>query len=95
MIIADYADDYANGLKLLTRLTTGSVYVCGGEQQASSEELEALSDQIRCAQFSGPHPAGIPCTHIHLIDPVHSKKTVWHISYQEMIAIRKIGRAHV
>ena len=34
VIIADYADDYANGLKLLTRLTTGSVYVCGGEQQA-------------------------------------------------------------
>ena len=90
VIIADYADDYANGLKLLTRLTTGSVYVCGGEQQASSEELEALSDQIRCAQFSGPHPAGIPGTHIHLIDPVHSKKTVWHISYQEVIAIGKL-----
>ncbi len=89
-IIAGYADDYANGLKILTRLTTGSVYVCGGEQQASTTQLEGLSDQIQCAQFSGPHPAGIPGTHIHLLDPVHSKKTVWHISYQEVIAMGKL-----
>jgi len=86
-IIAEYADDYANGLKILTRLTTGSIYVCGGEQQASTTQLEGLSDQIHCAQFSGPHPAGLAGTHIHYLDPVSANKTVWTIGYQDVIAI--------
>ncbi len=36
---------------------------------------------------SGPHPAGLPGTHIHFVDPVGPNKTVWHINYQDVIAI--------
>jgi Na+-transporting NADH:ubiquinone oxidoreductase subunit A len=41
-------------------------------------------------EFDGPHPAGLPGTHIHLLDPVGGKKTVWHINYQDVIAIGKL-----
>jgi Na+-transporting NADH:ubiquinone oxidoreductase subunit A len=39
------------------------------------------------AEFSGPHPAGLPSTHIHFIDPVNVDKFVWYIDYQAVIAI--------
>ncbi len=38
-------------------------------------------------EFSGPHPAGLPGTHIHFLDPVSPNKTVWQIGYQDVIAI--------
>lgn len=39
------------------------------------------------AEFSGPHPAGLAGTHIHLLDPVNAEKHVWEIDYQAVIAI--------
>ncbi len=44
-------------------------------------------ESISTYQFSGPHPAGLPGTHIHYIDPVSANKTVWTINYQDVIAI--------
>ena len=37
--------------------------------------------------FTGRHPAGLAGTHIHFLDPVSETKTVWHINYQDVIAI--------
>ncbi|MCP5093721.1 MAG: NADH:ubiquinone reductase (Na(+)-transporting) subunit A, partial [Gammaproteobacteria bacterium] len=42
------------------------------------------------AEFSGPHPAGAPGTHIHFIEPVSEQKVVWHIGYQDVIAVGKL-----
>ena len=42
---------------------------------------------IRVERFSGPHPAGTPGLHIHLLDPVHREKTVWYLGYQDVISI--------
>ena len=42
---------------------------------------------VREINFSGPHPAGLAGTHIHLVDPVSATKTVWSIGYQDVIAI--------
>ncbi len=41
-------------------------------------------------EFAGPHPAGLPGTHIHFLDPVSLTKVVWHINYQDVIAIGKL-----
>jgi Na+-transporting NADH:ubiquinone oxidoreductase subunit A len=38
-------------------------------------------------EFTGPHPAGLPGTHIHYLDPVAADRSVWHIGYQDVIAI--------
>ena len=37
--------------------------------------------------FEGPHPAGLPSTHIHFIDPVSEFKTVWHLGAQDVCGL--------
>lgn len=84
IIIEEYQSAYRFGLKILRRLITGPVHYCtGSEKLQSYEELDGLSYW----SFQGPHPAGLPSTHIHFIDPVHETKTVWHIGYQDVIDI--------
>jgi Na+-transporting NADH:ubiquinone oxidoreductase subunit A len=38
-------------------------------------------------RFEGPHPAGLVGTHIHHLCPVSAARRVWHIGYQDVIAI--------
>jgi Na+-transporting NADH:ubiquinone oxidoreductase subunit A len=84
VIIAEYATEFAVGLDLLAKLTEGKVFVC----QASGQFLPKGTDPgITVEEFAGPHPAGLPGTHIHFLDPVSSSKTVWYIGYQDVIAV--------
>lgn len=87
IVIQQYQYDYDSGLQILTKLTEGNVYVCC----ASGQKTTALQHpQVKVATFEGPHPAGIPGTHIHYIDPVDANKSVWHLNYQDVIAIGKL-----
>ena len=84
VIIAEYRSAYQFGLKILRRLISGPVHYCtGSEKPQPYEEVDGLNYW----SFQGPHPAGLPSTHIHFIDPVHETKTVWHIGYQDVIDI--------
>ncbi len=75
------------GLSVLTRLTEGKVHVC----QAGGGKLGGHpAAQVTFNEFSGPHPAGLPGTHIHFLEPVSQKKSVWHLNYQDAIAIGKL-----
>lgn len=85
VVIAEHAADFENGLKVLTRLAR--VFLCKAE--GASIAGEALAD-VRSESFAGPHPAGLPGTHIHFLDPVSVTKSVWHIGYQDVIAIGKL-----
>lgn len=82
VIIKEREKDFTNGLTVISRLSEGSTYLC----KASGADIPVI-ESVVLAEFSGPHPAGLPSTHIHLIDPVHASKTVWHIDYQAVIAI--------
>jgi Na+-transporting NADH:ubiquinone oxidoreductase subunit A len=82
VIIKDRAGDFANGLTVISKLSGGKTYLC----KAGGANI-ATSPAVKVAEFSGPHPAGLPSTHIHFIDPVNIKKFVWHIDYQAVIAI--------
>jgi len=82
VVIKEREVDFANGLAVIAKLTEGKTYLC----KATGAEVVS-SDAVQVAEFSGPHPAGLPSTHIHLIDPVHTEKVVWHIDYQSVIAI--------
>jgi Na+-transporting NADH:ubiquinone oxidoreductase subunit A len=42
---------------------------------------------IITAEFDGPHPAGLPGTHIHMLCPAGAHRSVWHVGYQDVIAI--------
>ena len=44
------------------------------------------------AAFAGPHPAGLPGTHIHFLDPVNAERTVWFIGYQDVMAFGALLR---
>ncbi|MGT8856753.1 Na(+)-translocating NADH-quinone reductase subunit A [Enterobacter sp. 186315] len=78
------------GLTLLTRLTEGKVHVC----QASGGKLGGHPQgQVTFNEFAGPHPAGLPGTHIHFLEPVSLAKQVWHLNYQDVIAIGKLFMA--
>ncbi|MBW9400068.1 Na(+)-translocating NADH-quinone reductase subunit A [Leclercia sp. EC_58] len=75
------------GLTLLTRLTEGKVHVC----QASGGKLGGHPQgQVTFNTFAGPHPAGLVGTHIHFLEAVSLTKQVWHLNYQDVIAIGKL-----
>ncbi len=83
VVINDKASEFSVGLELLAKLTDGGVHVC----HAPGLFLPTGDDaRIVAHEFSGPHPAGLPGTHIHFIDPVSATKTVWYINYQDVIA---------
>lgn len=83
-VLRESEDDFARGLTLLGKLTEGPVYVC----KAPGVSIAAAEAQV--VEFAGPHPAGLPGTHIHFLDPVGAAKTVWHIGYQDVVACGKL-----
>ena len=84
VVIAERAEDFVNGLVVLTRLTDGPVNLCA----APDVSLPGGDvDGVREINFTGPHPAGLAGTHIHYVDPVSANKMVWSIGYQDVIAI--------
>ena len=86
-IILAQRQDFDAGLTVLTRLTDGRVHVC----QASGGKLGGHAQgQVTFNAFSGPHPAGLVGTHIHFLEPVSLTKQVWHLNYQDVIAIGKL-----
>jgi len=84
IIISERKQDFANGLKLISKLTDGSVYLC--VKSGASTDIADV-EGVSVHTFSGPHPAGLPGTHIHYLDPVSANKTVWTIGYQDVIAL--------
>ena len=84
LIIAERENDFANGIKVLNQLASGGkIFVC----KASGAKIEASGDNVEVHEFAGPHPAGLAGTHIHYLDPVSAAKKVWHVNYQDVIAI--------
>ncbi|MEX0824560.1 MAG: Na(+)-translocating NADH-quinone reductase subunit A [Pirellulaceae bacterium] len=81
--LTDRKEQFTLGLLALTQLTDGTTYVCKGPRaEIPGDGIEG----VRVETFSGPHPAGLPGTHIHLLDPVGPNKTVWYINYQDVAA---------
>lgn len=84
LIIAENADLFVAGLNVVKQLTDGKVFVCTrDDSRVPGENVE----RVEFARFVGPHPSGLVGTHIHLLDPVGPEKTVWHLNYQDLIAI--------
>jgi len=85
VVIAADSEAFTQGLTLLATLTDGKLYLC----KKAGATVPTIS-KAEVAEFDGPHPAGLVGTHIHLLDPVSAKKMVWHIGYQDVIAIGKL-----
>jgi Na+-transporting NADH:ubiquinone oxidoreductase subunit A len=84
VVIDDQRDAFVAGMRVISQLTDGAVYLCTGPDWAGPD---VRLGRLRHAEFDGPHPAGLPGTHIHFLDPVGADRSVWHIGYQSVIAI--------
>ncbi len=80
--IAEKLTEFDAGLKVIRHLTTGKVYLC-----KKPESQIVVPEGITASNFSGCHPAGLVGTHIHFLERVDQQRTVWHIGYQDVIAI--------
>lgn len=84
VVLADKADDFKNGLAVLTCLTEGKVFV---GQAPGATIPESGLERVSYESFGGVHPAGNVGTHVHFLSPVSAKKTVWTCGYQDVVAI--------
>lgn len=82
--LPEYDRWFTAGMQALSTLPTGPTFLSkgiGANIPGSDQEC------VVTAQFAGPHPAGLPGTHIHLLDPVNENKTNWYVGYQDVVAI--------
>ena len=85
VVIAADSEAFSQGLTVPAKLTEGKLYL----SKKAGANIPSVA-QAQVAEFDGPHPAGLVGTHIHLLDPVSAKKVVWHIGYQDVIAVGKL-----
>ena len=87
VIIADQQYAFEAGLKAVSSLTDGTTYLCHAtEAEVPGSDFAGVEP----AAFGGMHPAGLPGTHIHKLHPVSMRRTVWTISYNDVIAIGRL-----
>lgn len=86
VVIKGQEDDFRNGLAVLSRLC-GEIFVC--KAPGAAIPVPELA-QIRVAEFSGPHPAGLVGTHMHFLKPAGPNRTNWYIGPQDVIAIGRL-----
>lgn len=80
--VSEKPAEFAAGLKVLRHLTTGKVHLC----KQPGTQMPAPAG-ITVSEFAGVHPAGLVGTHIHFLERVDQQRVVWHIGYQDVIAI--------
>ncbi len=86
VLIDEDPQSFARGLRVLSTLC-GKIYLC----KAADANLSAPSSPaITVAEFSGPHPAGLVGTHIHHLHPAGAQRLVWHVNYQDVMAIGRL-----
>ncbi len=83
VIIDANADDFANGLAVISRLTEGNLYVCKGDYNVPLCSASNIKEET----FVGPHPAGLAGTHMHKLVGASLERVLWNVGYQDVIAI--------
>lgn len=87
VVISQSPEAFSAGLRIIAKLGQQKTFVCTApESGIRCPENDAFVH----AEFAGPHPAGLVGTHIHFLDPVSASRTVWHVGYQDVIAIGKL-----
>ncbi|HFE63592.1 MAG TPA: NADH:ubiquinone reductase (Na(+)-transporting) subunit A, partial [Caldithrix sp.] len=86
-ILAGNEANFQAGLKIVSKLTEGKVFLC--KAPGTNIPTNGVAN-LSVEEFAGPHPAGNVGTHIHFLDPVHHNKTVWHVGGQDVAAIGRL-----
>jgi len=86
-VIQHHIESFNHGLTVIKHLTDGELFVAF---DGTHEHDLAKNPIATYHAFNGVHPAGNVGTHIHFLKPVNESRTVWHIGYQDVIAIGKL-----
>ena len=82
VVISAKPTEFVAGLKVIRHLTDGKVHLC--KQPGTPVPVV---EGISVSEFAGCHPAGLVGTHIHFLEKVNQQRRVWHIGYQDVIAV--------
>jgi Na+-transporting NADH:ubiquinone oxidoreductase subunit A len=74
---------FNTGLNFISSIRPNSKTFCAFQDSDFDQSVTGISYH----QFNGPHPSGLAGTHIHFLYPVGQNRTVWTISWQEVISI--------
>lgn len=89
-LIRAHAEAFEHGLCLLASLSDETFLCMAADASLPCPDVEGLTP----VAFSGPHPAGLPGTHIYQIahhrGELPPAGVIWHIGYQDVIAIGKL-----
>lgn len=88
-IVAARKDDFAAGLQALGKLVNGKVVLCVGP--GSKVDAAGVAG-VQVETFAGKHPAGLPGTHMHLVQPASRSHTQWSIEAQDVLAVGLLVR---
>jgi Na+-transporting NADH:ubiquinone oxidoreductase subunit A len=84
-IIDAFAAEFSAAVSMLANISDAPLYVC--HQPGYQPPFDDLSGAI-CQTFKGGHRAGLPGSHIQALCPIgFAGGEVWHIGYQETIAL--------
>ncbi len=84
VVIGDARQAFVNGLRVVKHLSTKTFLA-----RSPTSEIPVV-EGVQSVAFAGPHPAGLVGTHIHFLRPASPSKVVWHLNYQDVIAIGRL-----
>jgi len=83
-IIEGNESNFKNGIRIISKLTDGNLYLCKEEGAVIPEpQIHNLIVQ----EFGGKHPKGLVGTHIHKLHPADRNNQVWYLNAQDVVAI--------
>jgi len=84
-IIDTCLDEFRAAVMMLSAISAAPLYIC----HSSGHALDfSKPTNIHCVPFSGGYSAGLPGTHIHALCPIgFDGGEVWHLGYQDVIAL--------
>ncbi|HSG88750.1 MAG TPA: NADH:ubiquinone reductase (Na(+)-transporting) subunit A [Pseudomonadales bacterium] len=86
VVIAARSDDFRSGLEVLARLAPRTWLCTAPGAELPCPDCEGL----QAVAFAGPHPAGLVGTHVRHLHA--DGGTVWHVGYQDVLAIGHLFR---
>ncbi len=84
VVLASQEREFMAGLEALSVLVARPLLLCVAPDSAIPGRDLACVETV---EFAGPHPAGLPGTHIHYLAPASLGHVSWHIGYQDVAAI--------
>jgi len=86
VVLAGRGEDFELGLNAIGRMLPAQVpvYLCVAPGSTIAAGTRSRAERH---EFAGPHPAGTPGLHMHLLHPVGPGRVAWHIGYQDVAAI--------